>query len=431
MFLRRTTLTLAAAALAVTGLAACSSGTDSSSGEATVTWSTWGTPDELRVFEQFNKQFMENHPDIKVVFQPTASYSDYHSKLNTQLTSHTAPDVFYVGDDRVATLVANGVLESLDDHLANEASPIGIDDFSENIYRVAQKDGLTYALPNDVNPDAMWYDKEALAAAGITEDPATLADEGKWTTEKFFEMTSKLKGAGLTGAAYWNYWSTTNSIIESQGGKVYDSAGKYVANSDPKSVEALEQWAKRFRSGEVVVADLMPAGQDADTLFVTHQLGFLVQGRYTVATIQGAGNSLDSYDVVRWPSPDGKATPFGVASSFLAINKDAKDKSAAFQFFSEFLSKEGQKLRLENSGNALPSIHGLDDLIKNADEVKHIGSLIEMRDNGFANYAVEAAVPDLSNTIANDHMLPLYQGKISVQQALDEIAKLVAEKTQQ
>lgn len=71
--------------------------------EGSVTWSTWGNPEEL-VFEEFNKDFMERHPDIRVDFQPVASYTDYHSKLTTQLTSGTAPDVFYAGDDRIASL---------------------------------------------------------------------------------------------------------------------------------------------------------------------------------------------------------------------------------------------------------------------------------------------------------------------------------------
>ena len=85
----RTAAALAACTLAVAGLGACSGGSGSAGAAAakTVTWSTWGNPDELKVFEQFNKEFMQRHPDITVKFEPVASYADYHSKLNTQLTS--------------------------------------------------------------------------------------------------------------------------------------------------------------------------------------------------------------------------------------------------------------------------------------------------------------------------------------------------------
>ncbi|WP_022868241.1 ABC transporter substrate-binding protein [Schaalia vaccimaxillae] len=425
MSLRRITSFAIASVLAFCTVAGCSTGGSTNRSGGTVTWSTWGNPEELAVFEEFNKNFMKRHPDIKIDFQPVASYTDYHSKLTTQLTSGTAPDVFYVGDDRIASLVANNVLEPLDPHLTDTAA-IKLDDFSERIYQVAQLNGTTYALPNDVNPDAFWYDKQALAQAGITEDPAELAANDQWTTQAFFSMTRKLAEAGMTGAAFWNYWSTTNSIIESQAGPVYTD-GVYTANTNPVAIDAVQQWADRFASGELAVADLMPAGQDADTLFVTHQLGFLVQGRYTVATVEGSGNSMDDYDVVRWPTPDGTAASTGVASSFLAINKNAADKNAAFTFFSEFLSQEGQTLRLSNSGNALPSITGVDDIVTESGKPAHIATLIDMRDQGFANYQVEAAVPDLSNTIANDYMLPIYQGKLTAQEGLDSIEKLVKE----
>lgn len=167
----------AASALAFTAAACAPSG--SKDGTPTVTWSTWGTPNELKAFEQFNAEFMERHPDIKVVFQPVASYGDYHSKLNTQLTSGNAPDVFYVGDDRIASVAANKVLEPLDSYLGQADSSLNLADFSQDLYRVATLDGSIYGLPNDVNPDALWFDREVLAAAGITEDPVELANPGR------------------------------------------------------------------------------------------------------------------------------------------------------------------------------------------------------------------------------------------------------------
>ncbi|MFC7581658.1 ABC transporter substrate-binding protein [Schaalia naturae] len=421
----------AASLLAATGMAGCSDADASgSAGASTVTWSTWGTPDELAVFQQFNTEFESRHPDITIDFQPVSSYSDYQSKLSTQLTSHTAPDVFYVGDDNIAAMVDNDVLAPLNDRLSAADSAISSDDFSEDIYRVASRDGQIYGLPNDVNPDAFWYDKTALAAAGITEDPAELAREGKWTTGAFFDMVDKLKAAGLDGAAFWNYWSTTDSIMVSQGGTVYDDSGQYVADKDQTSVDALQKWADEFASGSLIVADELPSGSDSDTLFVTHKLGFLVQGRYTVSTVEGAGLSMDDYDVVGWPTPDGAEGSGGVASSFLAINKEAKDADAAYTFFEEFLSKDGQTLRLKDSGNALPSISGIDSIVTDSAKPANVAALISMRDKGFANFPTEAAVPDLSNSISTDIMLPLYQGTTSAQDALDATAQLVAEQVE-
>ena len=418
---RRRFAQISSLSLAAAVLAGCS-GSSGSSGANTVTWSTWGSPEELKRYDAVQEQFKKDHPEVELVFQPTASYSDYHSKLLTQLSSGTAPDVFYVGDDRIASFIRNGVLLPIE----GETS-LDLDSFNSSLLDVARFEGALYALPNDCNPDCLWFDKEALKAAGITEDPATLAASDQWTTEAFFAMTAKLKAAGLNGACYWNYWGTHDSIISCGGGKVYDG-DTYVANTDPASVKALEEYATRFRSGELIVADLLPEGTGEDSLLVTHQLGFLAAGRYTIGTIEGAGVDKDLYDIVRWPTPDGAAAPTGVAASYLAINAKTKNKAGALAFYDTYLSAAGQELRLSEGGNAVPSITGADEIVLADGYPAHAQTMLDMRDAVFSNYPVEAAVTDLSNEIAVEYMQPLYQGKATTQETLDAIAALVAEK---
>lgn len=425
---------LAAVGVAATlALAACSGGgggggssAASGGGGGEVTWTTWGTPDELKAFEQINDKFREAHPDVKLVFQPVASYSDYHSKLTTQLTSKTAPDVFYVGDDHIANLVANDVLEPIEACVGKEGSTLALEDFNSEIYQIAQKDGVTYALPNDVNPDAFWYSKKALEAAGITEDPAELASNDQWTVDKFFEMTEKMDAAGIVGAAFWNYWATWQTILSSNGTPAYSADGAFIGDT-AEAAAGLQDWADHFESGELAIADVMPAGSDADTLLVTNKLGFMVQGRYTVGTIEGAGMDINEFDVVRWPTVSGAEEPVAVAASFLAINKDAKDKEAACEFFQTFLDSEGQTIRLEDNGNALPSISGIDNIVTDSGKPANVAALIQMRDTGFSNNATEAAVPGLSNDISENVMLPLFQGKTDAKSALDRVAEMLKE----
>ena len=53
-----------------------------------------------------------------------------------------------------------------------------------------------------------------------------------------------------------------------------------------------------------------------------------------------------------------------------------------------------------------------------------------MRDEGYTNYRTEAAVAGLSGKISTDCMLPLYQGKLTAQAALDNAAALVVKEAQ-
>ncbi|WP_022893974.1 ABC transporter substrate-binding protein [Agromyces subbeticus] len=422
----RRLLAIGAASAVAIGLAACSGG-GGAKDENTVVWSTWGTAEELTRYEDFNAEFMKRHPDITVKLQPVASYEEYHSKLLAQLTSNTAPDVFYLGDDKIGQFVDSGRLMPLKKLMESKDSQTKPDDFFPGLFGAAEQDGEYYAAPNDSNPDVLWYDKQALEAAGITADPATLAENGEWTTDAYLEMNDKLKAAGLTGSMFWNYWATHYSWISSQGGTAYDDSGAFVANTDPTSIEAIDTLGSYFQDGTFVVADTLPDGAGADSVFVTHKAGFFVQGRYTIGTVESAGEP-DSYDIVRWPTPDGQEAPTGVATSYLAINGKTDAKDAAFTFWTEFLSAEGQTFRLEGGGNAVPSITGADEVVLEGGYPAHAQTFLDMRDIGFEDYPTEARVPGLSTEIS-EIFLKLYQGKSDTQSALDEVADLVAEKT--
>lgn len=422
----RRLLAIGAASAVAIGLAACSGG-GGAKDENTVVWSTWGTAEELTRYEDFNKEFMKRHPDITVKLQPVADYGDYHSKLLAQLTSNTAPDVFYLGDDKIGQFVDSGRLMPLKKLMESKDSQTKPDDFFPGLFGAAEQDGEYYAAPNDSNPDVLWYDKQALAAAGITEDPATLAENGEWTTDTYLEMNAKLHDAGLTGSMFWNYWATHYSWISSQGGTAYDESGEFVANTDQTSIDAIDVLGKNFQDGTFVVADTLPDGAGADSVFVTHKAGFFVQGRYTIGTVQTAGDPED-YDIVRWPTPDGEAASTGVATSYLAINGKTAAKDAAFTFWTEFLSAEGQIFRLSGGGNAVPSIKGADEVVLEGDYPAHAQTFLDMRDIGFEDYATEARVPGLSTDIS-DLFLKLYEGKADTQATLDAVADLVAEKS--
>ena len=302
------------------------------------------------------------------------------------------------------------------------------DDFSPGLFGAAVKDDAVSAAPNDSNPDVLWYDKEALKAAGITEDPATLAENGEWTTDKYLEMNEKLHDAKLTGSMFWNYWATHWSWLSSQGVDApYDDSGAFVGNKDADTVEAMQQLGDLFQDGTFVVADTLPDGAGADSVFVTHKAGFFVQGRYTIGTVKSAGVE-DSYDIVRWPTPDGEPAPTGVATSFLAINGKTKVKDAAFTFWTEFLSAEGQIFRLKGGGNAVPSIKGADEVVLEDDYPAHAQTFLDMRDIGFEDYPAEARVPGLPVAIAEE-LQKLYEGKTDAQASLDAVAKLVEERS--
>lgn len=423
MYRTRLILLAATAAVGLSTLAACSGGGGAGvAGKTTITWSTWGGPTEMAKFNAFDKQFMQTHPTINVVLQPVPDYTNYSSKLFIELSSHTAPDVFYVGDDQVGKFVSTGQLKPLNSILSSSPE-ISANSFAPGLFGAAVKAGTYYGVPTDCNPDAFWYDKTALRSAGITQDPATLAAQGKWTLATFGDMVAKLHAHGLNGAAFWNYWSTPYSWITAYGGKIYGQDGQFVLPHDPLSVHALQVLASNFQSKSFLVADTQPSNQP-DTMFLQHKLGFFVQGRYTIGTID-EGKDPGSYDVAPWPSATGKVTPSGVATAYLAINKSTPHLAAATTFLRAFVDAQGQTLRLAGAGAAVPSLRG-----SSADSVvlgypAHASFLSTMRSLGFEDFAAEAAVPGLPIDMATVY-LNLYQGKVSLNTALSQLAALAA-----
>ncbi|KJY34019.1 sugar ABC transporter substrate-binding protein [Streptomyces sp. NRRL S-495] len=427
-FTRRTALVAAAAALAVT-VTGCS-GTNGAGGagdakadggKVTIRWSTWGSAEDMAVFKTFTDEFAKKYPNITLKLEQVASYEDYHPKLLTQLTSKTAPDVFYVGDDYIGKLVADGVLSPLDQQLAGPDSRSKPADFFEGIYGGAKKDGVTYGVPNDTNPEVLWFDKKALAAAGITEDPAALNEAGQWTTAKFLEMNAKLKAADRTGTIFWNWYGANYSVVNGFGGKVWDG-GKFVATTDPKTRQALKTLADGYRDKTFASADLLPEGNGAATQFIKHKAGFYAGGRWVIEGIDKGGDR-ESYDIVPFPSESGQPIPGAVAASYLTVNKDSKHPKEAFTFLTEFVSKEGQQLRLKG-GSAVPSVRGAESLVTEGNYPPHAKTFLDVRDRGFANYPDEVAVPGLTKAI-NDQLMKIWEGKTGFDEGMTQLQTLV------
>lgn len=424
-----------AATTALAALAACGGGNQGALGRAEATgggggggtasirWSTWGNPEELKRVEQFTADFNRRHPDITVRLEAVPSYSDYHAKLLTQLTSNTAPDVFYVGDDNIGKFVGSGRLLALDDSLAGPDSKSPLSDFNGKMLAAAQSSGKTFALPVDCNPEVLWYDKQALKDAGITEDPAQLEREGRWTVDTFLAMVDKLKAAKKKGAVFFNWWGDTYSWVSAYGGKVYDG-GKLVLGTDPGAVLAMTMQAQRYGDGSFVVADNLPESAGADAAFIKHEVGFYGEGRYTIGTVKEGGQP-EAYDIVGFPTTSGKPAPTAIAQAFMAVNKDSANAKAAFTFLSEYVSTAGQKFRLAKSGNAVPAVKGADDVVLEEGYPPNAKLFLSIRDTGFGVLPEEAAKSGLTTQI-QDLTMQLWTGKVPVSDLQVKLAEIAA-----
>lgn len=92
--------------------------------ELRIMW--WGDQKRADITNEALKIFQAKHPDIKISgeFAPSSGYFD---KLNTQLASGTAPDIFFLGGN-VVDYAQKDVLLNLDPYVGNELNLDGMDE---------------------------------------------------------------------------------------------------------------------------------------------------------------------------------------------------------------------------------------------------------------------------------------------------------------
>jgi multiple sugar transport system substrate-binding protein len=375
-----------------------------------IVWSTWGTPEELTRFNEFDADYMAKNPGIELELTAVPSYDEYHPKMLAQLGAGAGPDALYVGDDNIGKFVVAGALLDITDMLTGEASQTPPDEFFEGLWGAARTpEGRYFGVTNDCNPQVLWYNKTVLAEAGIEEDPAALQAAGEWTWDAFTSMCATLAGAGKSGAVLENWFADTYSLISANGGAVY-ADGKFAAAEDPKSVEALRLIYDNIQSKAFTCSNFLPEGQGAAALFIAGLAGFRSAGRWFLPQLKET-LAAEEYDVVSWPTTTGNAIePSGVATAFMGINAKTAHPAEAFAFLTNFASTDGQIFRLQGGGNAVPSIKGADEVVTEDGIPANNAIFLQTRDIGFVAPAEETRIAGLPQDIMKA-LEPLWLGQ--------------------
>lgn len=346
---------------AAPALAACG-GSQAAGGQAAggnVAWSAWANPGEAERYKQFATE-LSKKLNAKVEFQ--AVVGDYEAKLLSQLSGGAAPDAFYVGDMSMAKFIEAKQIADLSEYLNGGTSPVKLEDFPEGLYqwcKPANGSGI-YGLPVDCNPSVLWFNKDVLAAAGVSQDPAQLFEAGTWDFGALTDVLDKVRASGKKGLILANWWFNWTWAVTAFGGRIADESGELVLADDPKAQEGLNWLLEQFKSGNITYAGSLPKGQSGDALFLAGQLALNNVGRWALPTLKDV---KFGYDIAPIPSPSGKdIMPVPVATAAIALNAKAKNREKALELIGNYVSRDGQKFRLSGGGNAVPAIKGLDEI---------------------------------------------------------------------
>jgi len=217
---------------------------EASTGEVVLTFPTFWVGQDSKsgpiasLVEKFNN---ENAGEIRVLIEPNPDTDGYRDKLNAQLASGRAPDIFVFNPDPTSfQYYDSDILMDFTDELAGAWG----DDFVRSYIDESTIGGRTKTVPYEIGITPIWYNMNLLNQVGYSEPPATWDD--------FMAMADALKAAGVVptsqmtgGSNAWTSMLWYSHIIGSLGGpNVWDKP-----LTDPVYVEAAEYLLQLYTDG--------------------------------------------------------------------------------------------------------------------------------------------------------------------------------------
>ncbi|MGM7679013.1 ABC transporter substrate-binding protein [Microbacterium sp. A94] len=351
----RTSVGVIAAAVLLTGCAAGgstgSAEVDTSTNPADVggevSYAIWDVNQQAGM-EALIEDFNKTYPNVDVSVEVTA-YGQYFTKLQTQGSSGTLPDVFWMNGPNFQLFASNGMLAPLAP--LEEAGMVDAADYPPAMNELYSLDGEMYGIPKDFDTIAVFYNREILERAGL-EEPTS-----DWTWDDYHAMAKQISDTlgseGIVGAGdnYDNQPMVYPAILGNGGFIIEDGKSGY---DDPKTIEALEFWTEMVADGSM----LTPA-QNADTAgtqrFMNGQAGMVWSGTWQVGPLLDSvvKDKIGVVELPLAPTGDRQTVIHGIGNVMSA--KAAGD--AASQAFLAYLGSEEAALIQAELGIANPAFN--------------------------------------------------------------------------
>jgi multiple sugar transport system substrate-binding protein len=271
---------------------------------------------EGEFFKALPDAYAKINPQVKITVE-TVPWDDYlGTKLAAAFAAGAGPDLFFVSPGTIGKYINSGIAYPLNAYLSSKV----ISDFSPSSLKGVSIGDKIYAIPFEIELIGLYYDADALSAAGV-QPPATWDElkqaATKLKTDKRAGITLEVsKGAYQTFTWYPFMWMT--------GADVFTPDLKHSALKSPGVAKALQLWKDVFDSG---AANLRPSRSTTDIgILGDGETAMQICGSWSIPTIENqyAGKNIK---LVRLPIPDG-GKPANVAGGWKFM-VNAKGKYAA------------------------------------------------------------------------------------------------------
>ena len=292
-------------------------------------------------------EWNEQNPDEQVTLIELSESADQQrqSLINNAQTQSDAYDVISVDVVWVAEFAANQwVLELPIDDLTN-------DDIIQPVWDAGCYMDRLFAMPYVTDAPLMYYRKDFLAEAGVTEVPTTW-DGIKSAVDAVRALPGHESIGGFGGqfAKYEGLTCCAAEFIHTAGGDFFDDQNQVIVNS-PESVKGLQNLMDGFKDGYIPGDAREWKEEDSRNAFEDGNLVFQRQWPFQYANnLENLGE--DKFGVAALPSIDGKSYVPTLGGHYCGVSAFSKNKATALKFIQWWTAKESEQYRLDKQANA-------------------------------------------------------------------------------
>jgi multiple sugar transport system substrate-binding protein len=369
---RTTSLAVTVLSAVVVAATACTAGNSTSSSpppsinpsasHAPVTltfWTEWSDPSEFATFNSVVAGFHQKYPWITV--NTKKGLTD--DKILAAISAGNPPDaVLSFGLDNVAKFCSSGAWQNLTPFI--QQSKLDLKVFPPAVFKYTSYNGSQCAFPFLTDAYGLYYNKDMLAAKGITEPPKTwseLTDMAKKLT--VFNPDGSIKVAGFVP---WFGWYETNSVtfgVPADAQYYNQDLTASALATDPNWAKLL-QWQKQlvdFYGADNLAKFVAGSGEEfsSNQDFETGRIAMNMDGEWRTAFIGREAPKLN-YGTAPFPVPDDEADRYGVGQiggTIIGIPKGAAHPAEAWLLVSYLATTTDALVQMANKVGNVPTTY--------------------------------------------------------------------------
>ncbi|MCE5315270.1 MAG: extracellular solute-binding protein [Armatimonadota bacterium] len=326
----------------------------------------WGPshPFKSKGWEAAIAEFERRHPNVDVKLLAMMGYNGEMNpqKIMTAVVGRVPPDVIYPGRNTMGDWASRGAFIPLDDLIArdrHEKDGVRREEYYKAAWDEIVYKGKTYAVPDDIDTRALYYNRELFRKAGLDPDrPPRTWDELEEYTKKLtlYNSRGEFKQLGFIPHSqnYGNSWFCL--YCWQNGGELMSMDGRKCVMNSPRSVDALEWLVKFFDKFNIDKLNSFASGFKSEALdpFSTGKLAMKIECGWFVGDIARYNPGLD-FAVAPPPVPRDRyenKPPFVGQPRFItwsggyswAIPRGAKNKEISWKFIKWMVSEDAARI---------------------------------------------------------------------------------------